>query len=244
MQKELLQRQQEHSWNLTTKGFSNSCDTGNFGCKGEAIAAISTICDVSIATRPSGTAEGFSMVVSPRAAAVRQVSSAAGNQVTPPAVITAANRAFSGTTVVVTNIFHNIPVRRASIRKQQEVQAVENFIRQVSLLFHEVEFAVLDRGSSSSGSEGRYFIHYSPVESVASRLTAAHGEVTLSKMTVRVVSLYLLCNAMECCAVLCHRAGWLQLHLLTCGFVRSTVLYVGGAGRDGWLCSRGTDHSS
>lgn len=206
MQQELLRRQQEHSWNVTTKDFckSGSSGAGCYGCKGEAIAAISTICDVTIFTRPVGAAcdAGYSIVVSPRPTLKPpKESSSSSTESLFYDRMTSCSRAFTGTTVVVSNIFHNIPVRRSSVCKRQELQAVEAFIRQTSLLFHEVEFAVLDLAATavsdfsgcvtgdSTACDGRYIIHYPPVESVASRLIAAHGESALSKMTVGVMNI-------------------------------------------------------
>jgi hypothetical protein len=202
-------QQQEHSWNLTTKEFCQSSSSSSYGCKGEAIAAISTICDLAITTKPIGSDSGYCTVVSPRVTNVFADTFSA-------CVLRPVNRAFQGTTVAVSNIFHNIPVRRASVRRQQEVLAVETFVRQVALLFHDVEFAVLDRGRGHNAPGGdKYIIHYPPVESVASRLVGAHGQGALSKMTVRI--LCCLCDAIS--------SGWMLY------FLASVLRIV-------WLCRR------
>jgi DNA mismatch repair ATPase MutL len=105
--------------------------------------------------------------------------------------------------VKVLNLFHNLPVRRCSTRKEAELSSIREYVQHMSVLHHSVHWSLqlLCPPHSSSSILGRSSqLHIAaPIRrsssssclldlvaqgSVIDRLTAIHGRSIISKLEV------------------------------------------------------------
>ena len=100
------------------------------------------------------------------------------------------------------NLFHNLPVRRCSTRKEAELSSIREYIQHMSVLHHSVHWSLqllCSTNSSSSilgrssqlhiaapirGSSSSCLLDLVAQDSVVDRLTAIHGRSIISKLEV------------------------------------------------------------
>ena len=156
---ELLISLQEYQWNHTTKEIntsnigtkSNSKSNSNYGCKGEALAAIRSLCHIRIDTRHVDSDLVYRSVLDDTNTPMVTKRDQHTNSSSMSAPGSGpGSRPDPGSIVYVYDIFHSIPVRRKHIKKLTEIQAITKFIQYISLLFYNVQFNVLEVDSSRS----------------------------------------------------------------------------------------------
>lgn len=143
--------------------FSSTSKTlnGSYGCKGEAIAAISKVSNVEVISRQKGSdAASFSKLLY-RDEAIKSV-----------------RRDTQGTTVIIQDIFHNIPVRRVSLKSQSEIFRIRELINKMAVLHYRVGFILYDYYSK------KMLVNVPQDLSLSSRLSRFHPESVARNMEV------------------------------------------------------------
>lgn len=170
----LLNSLQNYQWNHTTKEIAS---LSKFGCKGEALAAIRSLCHLYINSKQKASNLAYTSLLDDTNTPIVETQCVDESNVDDSAC--ALNR--SGCTIRVFNIFHNVPVRRKHIKRLTEIQGIMQFIQHISLLFYNVRFNVVEV-DEYGGCKG--ILHMPVVESVATRFVSLHGACSLSKMQV------------------------------------------------------------
>lgn len=149
---------------------ATSKHTGSsYGCKGEALAAISAISKVEIVSKERGAAECYFKRLHGSDRLTHRSS-----------------RGPQGTTVTVNDIFHNIPVRRKCIRPSSELPRVKEIVRKMAVLHYRVSFVLYDHG-------GRKIVLNIPQDiSISPRVVRLHSAAVLSSMTVSVCVIFFI----------------------------------------------------
>lgn len=146
------------NFSSTSKIYSNS-----YGCKGEAIAALSALSKVEIVSKASDSQQCYAKRLYGEDRSVTQNS-----------------RQNSGTTIIVRDIFYNVPVRRKAMRAGIELNKMKDLIRKMAMLHFRVSFDLFDYGSK------RMILNIPQDVSINARVVRLHSVPVLSSMTVKV----------------------------------------------------------
>ena len=175
-------------WNRTSK--DQGC-RDSYGLKGQALSALEELSHLIIITTPPQCSCTYIRDHRQQISSVGKASS-----------IHAADE--SGTVVKVLNLFHNLPVRRCSTRKETELSSIREYIQHMSVLHHSVHWSVhllcppnssysssilgrtsqLHIAAPIRGSSSSCLLDLVAQVSVVDRLTAIHGRSIISKLEV------------------------------------------------------------
>ena len=131
------------------------------GFRGEALAAISSVCEMTIITKTADAEEGC------------MLTAEAGNVVDLSEVYAA-----EGTTVVVSNLFYNIPARRKFLKKDAtEAMNVAALVERVALSRPDISIQLLIDGQEKFRTPGDNNLYYAIYgKDFATRLIEVHAE--------------------------------------------------------------------
>ena len=151
-------------WHWTSK----SGGSAFFGFRGEALAAISSLCDLEITSKKIGSC-AHRRIVTPKQSAALQPDTICGD---------------SGTLVVVRNIFAHLPVRRGCLVLRDELKRANEFMSKTAVLHHWLRLSLEVAPPMETESIGRTLLDWAavPAPSVSHRFRAQHGEEALSRM--------------------------------------------------------------
>ncbi len=108
------------------------------GFRGEALAAISSVSNITIISKPADARSGH-------------ILTASGGSVTDISEVGAAD----GTTVVVENLFGNVPARRKFLKKDStEAMAVSALVEKVAMSRPDISFALIIDGEEKFRTQG------------------------------------------------------------------------------------------
>ena len=121
-------------WNVTSKLQPSSLSSSSsYGFKGEALASIISICDMTIISRYQGHHTAYSKTF------------VEGNSTGPCKVSTERFLpSCSGTYIVISNLFFNMSVRKLSMNKITETSNVKKFIEVIALLHNAINWQLSD----------------------------------------------------------------------------------------------------
>jgi len=166
-------------WNQTSK---DQRYRDSYGLKGQALSALEELSNLSIITTPPQCSCTYFRDHRQQISSVTKSSSIHATDV-------------SGTVVKVLDLFHNLPVRRRSIRKEAELSSIREYVQHMSVLHHSVHWSLSLCQPTSSAQLGRCSSHVIRVssclldlaaqDSVIDRLTSIHGRSIVSKLEVR-----------------------------------------------------------
>ncbi len=148
-------------WHFSSK----QNDESTYGLKGEALAAIRLLADVDIYSRYETSSYFCHKKFRADASTITKLVS---------------DEYPTGTKVVVTNIFRNLPVRMKAINRTSELQAIYQFIRSMSILHHKICWKIIDVSKLNS----RSLLNVLPRSSSSKSFGVMHGLGMLSKMEV------------------------------------------------------------
>jgi DNA mismatch repair protein MutL len=111
-------------FNATSKSVNTS-----YGCKGEALAAFSTICKVEIISKERSSDKCYA------------------KKLYGDRAVRENNRSSRGTTVIVSDIFYNIPVRRKASNVSSELGKIKELVNKMAILHYGVSLMLYDYGS-------------------------------------------------------------------------------------------------
>ncbi len=135
-------------FNMTNKTIRG----GTYGCKGEALASIARIANIEIKTKCSQSTVTNRMVIGKISSLFTENS----------------DSSFTGTCVLVTNIFSELPVRRKALKSNVELSRIKDVIKRLSVIHHQVRFSLFDCGSH------KLLLNLTPDTTVLRRLKALH----------------------------------------------------------------------
>lgn len=147
-------------WSYTGKHFGYN----SYGMKGEALAALKELSEMEIM---SCTEDSTGTLVK---------KFCGTNDIYK---VYDTDRSKSGTKVMIKNLFHNVPVRQASTRSILELNLIKEFIKNMSVLHHQVSWNLID-----SATKMKNVIKLDLESSVAARFASYHGEHVLNRMKV------------------------------------------------------------
>ena len=195
-------------WNRTSKQISSG-EEASYGCRGEALNAMAYLSCMHIKSRLSKSPYTFSKLCD--------------SWRTPAVVVNKTTGGHYGTTVSVKDIFHNIEVRRKTIKIHDEINKVKRFVERMSLLHHSVAWTLTDTSSK------RILFSVVPHRSVAARFTFLHSprlfcnmvEVDFSEGNCRIVGF--ISKPTSAC---CHPNSMLQYFYVNNRWVETSNFLV------------------
>jgi DNA mismatch repair ATPase MutL len=136
-------------------GFTNKHVHGDtYGCKGEALAAISRLAMLEIRSRPRNSNTVNRIVI--------------GNGSATSSDFEHYFSSGGGTTIVVTDIFRHLPVRRKALRANLEVHHIREMVKRYSVCHKDIRFSLYDFGRQ------KLLLATAPCQSVLDRLESYH----------------------------------------------------------------------
>jgi DNA mismatch repair ATPase MutL len=150
-----------YCWDLTSQS------PGKYGSNGTTLAALlalSTKLEIVSKTREGGHT-------------LKSICSQSDSQPTVR-IAEAPIRTPSGTRVIVSNMYHNLPPREKSMRPHVEIARIRDFVQHMAVLHHRVGWRLVD------GDARKVLAHLPPQLSVGARYASFHGDSQLCKMQV------------------------------------------------------------
>ena len=138
------------------------------GFRGEALAAISVLCDVEITSKTPDSIYAY-----------RKTSSG-------PPIQTSWSGLSSGSLVEANNVFASLPVREKNTSVRDELVKVVESVSRAAMLHHAVTFRVIEVGSFHQ--QGECLLSLNAAKTVADRFVAIHGATSQKLFPVRVES--------------------------------------------------------
>lgn len=136
-------------------GCTNKSVNGDtYGCKGEALAAISRLATLEIRSKLPNSDKSNRIIIGN----VSSTSSDFGH----------SSASKGETSVVVSDIFTHFPVRRKALRANVEIHRVREMVKRYSICHKQIRFSLYDFGQQ------RLLLTTPPCESVLDRLEAYH----------------------------------------------------------------------
>eukprot|EP01041_Mallomonas_annulata_P006438 gene6438-13012_t len=142
-------------WNQTTNISTNS---SAYGFKGETFAALQMISKLEILTKTKHEQQGHM------------------KSFITDSMTTIKFPLKSGTIIKLTDLFYNVPVRRKTMRTNIELMKIKYFIKNISILHHNVSFTLFDQPTN------KVLLKLIPDVSVAARISTLHTSTLLCKM--------------------------------------------------------------
>ena len=181
-------------WNQSSKHIH---DRKTYGCKGEALSALRQICQhLDIYTVPYGQRKdiyhkNLSLSTS------QKHSNDNFNQENSIHILrndidqTNIFNYEHGTVVKVVGLFHNLPVRRNSIKPEIELNHIKEYVQRIGVLHHHIAWSIYNVSSSSSSTKrDNCYVRslYLPIEnSVLHRLFSIHTNVATTLYNLEVL---------------------------------------------------------
>ncbi|MCQ2385895.1 MAG: DNA mismatch repair endonuclease MutL [Clostridia bacterium] len=144
---------------------------GTLGFRGEALAAIAAVTDLTVITKTKESEQGYVLTAS--CGEIRDISEIGCGD---------------GTTVAVENLFHNVPARRKFLKKDfTEAQAVAALAEKVALSHPEIAFKLISDGAVKFSTVGDgnllHTLYALKGRDFAGRLLEARGELDGVRIT-------------------------------------------------------------
>ena len=143
-------------FNTTSKLLSSS-----YGCKGEALAAFSKISKVKVISKVKSSIQAYA------------------KNLYDDRIVYLVPQKNEGTTILVQEIFYNIPVRRKATKSATEISRIKELVGRLSVVNYSVSFVVYDYASRKT------VLNIPQDRSLKLRLIRLHSEEIFSKMTVK-----------------------------------------------------------
>lgn len=177
-------------WNQSSKHVH---DRKTYGCKGEALSALKHICQhLDIYTVPYGLKDIYHKKLS---LDLSSQSNDGFNQENNIQILRNDNDQINlfnhehGTVVKVVGLFHNLPVRRNSIKADIEINHIKEYVQRIGVLHHHIAWSIYVIQQQQRGNDYCTYVRslYLPIEnSVLHRLFSIHTNVAMTLYNLEV----------------------------------------------------------
>lgn len=151
---------------------SKYADQLSYGCKGEALAAIARLASLEVRSKCSGSHTTTRLVLDKASSITSDYDLSVS----------------SGTTVIATDIFRHLPVRRKALKPHVETNKIREAIKRYSLVHVQIGFSLYDFGKQ------KLLLGTPSCRSTLDRLAAYHDPRLVQALEVFTPIIIYVCN--------------------------------------------------